>query len=970
MADNRIRLVRPDDLLVASVQFHNLVLAPDGSALVRVVGGAPAGVVLRLPPQHYLEPALTSATQRLAEAYGLRHEPAYAVPLLAGPGARFEWALPAGLERVELDVGSGGLLGALAGLDPVPGGTRFDALANLSFQAADVAWALPPAPDGTGPRHPLWRVRADVPDGTVFPAGAPMHASFPHVLDAVLVTGRGADHVYGRDRLKAYGLNGPAGVTPSHPFPYFMRGFLARGLTATPLGGTVSLFGPTPGSGSGDGDSEAAEDRTAFGYEHRTSLGRDVYSRRTVTGCLSSGHRAVVTTVTERVLRTAQLADSDGPADTITATLRARAELVVTEPVLDLTALVGEYPHGGREIPFVALRVDVERTEVDVTADEDPTAPVRLTLGGAPIDFGLTGVDHTGRAVEFRTSLVFLPEGRPASDLGPLVPREGTPAALAPTPVALAPETGRGPGSTGITVAALGLAVLPGRSRAVLPTVGALQVRLDALAGLADRVPVVPASLDDTFLKHGLDGAVNPLGRLLALTPQTLELPTAGIGGLGNPGGVVDLLTAERGAIAGALAADRPGADVLRAAFPSARLLGAIDLRQLLNEASFEGLAAPLLTRLGPPGAETLSYRFEAKLAGSDAVLPVLVEPGARLLLDARIYRSGAAGLVATSQGEVTGVGFRLPGIVELRFGRIEFTTDAGGRTSVGLGPPPGAAAGPGAVPGIDVRFLGAFEFMAEIARKLGELTGGSGARVDVDGKGVTAGFQLAIPTLPLGVMQLANLSVAAFLRIPFEDGPICFTLDVASRERPFLATVSVFGGGGYLSLEATPDGVRRLEAAVEFGGSMSLDIVVASGAVSVMAGIYFGLTEATTPQGTEKKLVVSAFVRASGHLTVLGIVSVFVEFRMALEYARTTVGGSEHAVFRGTASVTVGVKVLFFSKSVTLTVSREFLGSAADPTFLDCYDTDDWDTYCLAFSPGAGAPAVPGDPFGQGAGA
>ena len=61
MAVRRIRLVRPDDLLVATVEFDNLVLAPDGSALVRVLPGEPTSIIVRLPPQHFLEPGVSTA---------------------------------------------------------------------------------------------------------------------------------------------------------------------------------------------------------------------------------------------------------------------------------------------------------------------------------------------------------------------------------------------------------------------------------------------------------------------------------------------------------------------------------------------------------------------------------------------------------------------------------------------------------------------------------------------------------------------------------------------------------------------------------------------------------------------------------------------------------------------------------------------------------------------------------------------
>lgn len=940
MAADVIRLVRPDDLLVATVQLDNLVIAPDGSALVRVTPGAPAAVVVRLPPQHYLEPALTPATAEFGKALGYRDPPAYVVPLLAGAGARFEWVIPDDVAVVEIGAGPAGLFEALSRFTTSAGGTLFDALINLWF-AVDVGWALPPAPDGAAVRHPLWRIRPDVPDGAVFPAGAPLHAAVPQPLDAVLATSAGPNYEMGHGLLMKLGQPEPAGVTISNPFPFFMRRFLARRMTATPLGGTVSLFGPDD---SGD---------ALFSYEHRTSLGRDVFIRNAVWGWLSSGHRAVITTISERIIRAAQVFDVDfgQPAATTTATMLARAELVVTEQVLDLSAHAGEYPHGGREIPFTTLRVDVDRFEVDVPQVQD--APRMVTKGGAPILFDLTGTDHAGQAVKLRMPLAFLPDGKPAGDLAPFIPEGGTAASLTTTPVALAPEAGRPPGSTTITVAGVGLTVAPGTSRPVLPALGSLRVGVDALAGIADRVPVVEASLHPTYLQQGLDRGANPLGALLNVERLRLDLPTASVGGVGNPGGVVDLITTERGAVAAALAGGEPSLAQIAAAFPLPKLLGTIDLLKLLDTNSFPtvgGLpSVPQLTRTGPPGAETLAYHFEARLTRSVPDLGLTVTPDARLVLDARISRSGTAGVVATSTGSVTGIQFEIAGIVRMRFAGIRFATGAGGKTTVD-------------VDGVAVDFLGAFEFLAEIARRLAGIAGGSGVRVDVDANGVTAGFQLAIPTLAMGIMQLSNLSVAAFLRVPLADGPLSFTLDVASRERPFQATVSMFGGGGFLSLEVRPSGIRRLEASVEFGGSVSLDIVVASGGVSVMAGIYFGLKV----DGRNQSIDAAGFVRASGNLSVLGIVSIFVEFRLALAYREVTIGGSKHAMFAGTASVTVGVKVLFFSKSVSLTVTREFIGSAADPSFVECVDESDWDEYCLAYA-GSGPPAVAGEAFGGG---
>jgi len=112
---------------------------------------------------------------------------------------------------------------------------------------------------------------------------------------------------------------------------------------------------------------------------------------------------------------------------------------------------------------------------------------------------------------------------------------------------------------------------------------------------------------------------------------------------------------------------------------------------------------------------------------------------------------------------------------------------------------------------------------------------------------------------------------------------------------------------------------------------------VVATGGVYVMAGIYFTYID--------DHVTISGFLRAGGYLSVLGIVTVSVGFYMQLGY------DPETKRVTGRASLTVGIKVLFISKSVTLSVERSFVGSAVDPSFTDCYELEDWTEYCRAFA-------------------
>ena len=56
--------------------------------------------------------------------------------------------------------------------------------------------------------------------------------------------------------------------------------------------------------------------------------------------------------------------------------------------------------------------------------------------------------------------------------------------------------------------------------------------------------------------------------------------------------------------------------------------------------------------------------------------------------------------------------------------------------------------------------------------------------------------------------------------------------------------TPAFLGGGGFFGVTIDPNGVQILEAAFEFGASISVDFGVASGGVEVMAGIYFRMEQ------------------------------------------------------------------------------------------------------------------------------
>ena len=61
-----------------------------------------------------------------------------------------------------------------------------------------------------------------------------------------------------------------------------------------------------------------------------------------------------------------------------------------------------------------------------------------------------------------------------------------------------------------------------------------------------------------------------------------------------------------------------------------------------------------------------------------------------------------------------------------------------------------------------------------------------------------------------------------------------------SEREHPFSLTVSLLGGGGFFAIGIGSAGVKEIEAALEFGAAVAIDLGVASGGVEIKAGVYF----------------------------------------------------------------------------------------------------------------------------------
>jgi hypothetical protein len=221
---------------------------------------------------------------------------------------------------------------------------------------------------------------------------------------------------------------------------------------------------------------------------------------------------------------------------------------------------------------------------------------------------------------------------------------------------------------------------------------------------------------------------------------------------------------------------------------------------------------------------------------------------------------------------------------------------------------------------------------------------------VDVSTDGVTAGFDLALPNASVGVFSLENISLGADVRVPFLGDALTVGFNFCTREKPFRMTVMAIGGGGFVGLRLSPKGLVMLEMSLEAGASLSINLGVASGSVSVMVGLYMRL------EGEEGSL--TGYFRIRGEVDVLGLISASITLELSLTYEFHT------GKMVGRATITVKISVLFFSASVKISCERRLAGSKGDPTLAQILGVPDdgvaltevpaaWSDYVGAFAGG-----------------
>lgn len=959
-------MVRPQDMLVLEIGLVNL--RQDGDRLVRQAPG-PAQILVTLPPQHVAEAALPlppTASSRVPSFSARPSTLAFSLPDdMDGVGL----SLASLLDWTRLVPQSVPVVGAPdPGTSAVHGGIHrttieFPLRLLLTHDDALSRWEHLADPFVADGRSELWHTSLLGPEAGgapllravatagVLPPGLPLRQE--HLDGIVIQTSR--HEVFDKNGLPIEILSDP---------------LHAEQFRLTSLGASAHLHGSwiLPDT-SLNKFVEAGRTAPLASYDHITGLGRDQFVRTAERYFCHTGHQALFVTETRRVFTAA----GDG---TIVAGLHSERHAEFPQPDISYGATTG-YAHQGREMPLTSLHID-ERVTPKLKDADPPSGPFFAVLEDTGADYLLpvTGTDQEGRKVSFRMPLLLVPSASGANgSIAASFPHAApAPAALGPgdaraiaqldgQEMAIAEPLPDAPGSTCHPVNTLRFDVQPRAQGgdhpldAVLFVAGA-EVREPAVEAFAPGGGRVQVRMNAGYLERGFTD--NPSGAYLTMnTPVQLLLKAEQAGGLASPNSSVSEITGRAGVLAGTFskvpaAPDVPiPVDEVKKAFDIGKLLGIVSLSDILGTipqsavtdlAQLSDSRIEEIIRSGDPRTllpvPVLRVKELAEGAGKELRYvwkPSIKSSGivglddASLVLDSRTTVSTDGLDKSSVSGELTNLKLRFAGLAEVRIARLSFTSTPGGKPDIDAS-------------GLELVFEGALSFINNLRSLLPADGFGKGAYIDVAPSGIRAGYSLAIPSIAVGVFGLQNLTLTAGLAIPFEASPIRFRFGICSREDPFLVSVSLFGGGGFFAMEVSSQGIELVEGALEFGGTASLNLGVASGGVSIMAGVYFKLEN--NAQGGQD-ITLSGYLRCNGYLSVLGIVSVSVEFYLELSYQKS--GGE--SVIRGRGTLSVSVRIAFFSKTVSLTLERSFAGAPGDPTFAQCVEPDDWDTYCLAYA-------------------
>lgn len=736
-------------------------------------------------------------------------------------------------------------------------------------------------------------------------------------------------------------------------------------------------------------------------WRHLATLGRDHYVRVVYPGklvCLQ--HAASLVKVTERTFESLE----DGNPNTRIAVLRQRFYIVVRERVRTYT---GErHKFEGRNFPFKEVEI-LTRVTPDLQPPEQcPLEPVTGIYSEKIFDtvvtsrmvfwprtekgefrFEILATDLAGKRQRFSMPLLFVSEVVNASDTVITKAKLPSPPAgedknasdtvIKKVSSAYNDKSNRARRQGDLTGAGVSYAVFDGKPVEPLPTklltffadvvtspstveanfyptVELTKCNVPAFQKLLGRNDAIEMTYPEA-IKQGLPNAGQIYLRV-DKTPHSLTFGGGGktqsdtLGALASPQMEILGLSNRSGPVAGDIGSgtieDALKKNVLANKFAprhflpaEAKILGGISLRDILIKVvDLDAGEAPrfLTTDLG--NAVEAKFAWTTPITQSDPKNLIIPTSGGAttLTMTGRTVTpfDPTAAITREASAELTNFKLNLFGFIILWVDRIKFDQRPGQKPDVTVQMHAKDA----------VMFGGPLEFVNDLREFIPSNGFSDTPSLAVTPSGIAASYSLSLPTIGVGIFSLSNVSLGAGFNLPFDARPASVRFNFAERQRPFSLTVSLLGGGGFFAIGISAKGVEEIEAAIEFGAALVIDLGVASGGVEIKAGVYFHWKETT---GT-KIVELTGYVRIHGELTVLCLISASLTFNLQLGYLKQ----SNQSMVFGEALLVVEIEILFFSFDVSVRCRREFAGGAADPRFIDLVpDEDVWSEYCMAFA-------------------
>ncbi len=700
------------------------------------------------------------------------------------------------------------------------------------------------------------------------------------------------------------------------------------------------------------------------GWRHEATMGRDQFVKVLEQGYLYPfGHLALKITETQRRVENAG------------AYLRQREYIVVVEKERTYPGAEGESVptriSRNRNLPLRKVTV-LTTTTPNLDPSEDQAYQVEELgadaywprSGGEYFAFHMVGEDWEGQQIEFATPVIWVSNIPVTADdkltkMGYVkadydshanqrkTPMRGQRIAYAPRVAVPGQADDEAAGDTLLETATLsftGATIEDGEAHfpPFLPQMDSAEVKVGALSQMTGSPAPKSIKMDTKWLAQGF-GAGNP-GMVFASFVGKPAIAFGGdkTGAVMTPDMPLAGLSRSHGLVGGDTGLFGAGQFKPETFFEDkAKILGGIALAKIIDvvndvTASQDKTKVPRITTQlhypgndtsQPPDAMNTDLIWTPKLKDFGPFVAQLDGKDATLTITAHLHTPLKAGATPTShvQGKLDHFTVDLFDCVMLGFDHLYFTSDNGKepKTDIGLQ---------------WVKFTGALEFVQKLKDALGDIFGG-GFKLDVEPVGIRASLSVNLPKISLGVFALTNMSLSAGFDLPFTGKPALVNFAFCSRENPFNLSVSMFGGGGFFGLTVGLKGVEILEVALEFGASVSIDLGVASGGVSVKAGIYFKYQ--TTPK---EGALLEGYVKIHGEMSVMLIASLSITLYLSLTYKTPN-------KCWGQATLTVEVEVLFISFSVDVHAERQFSGDDNDPPFSQMITAGQWSDYTMAFA-------------------